>query len=127
MLPDSGHIQEMDAKRAARQPGRGKGRATEPLYTVQEARDSLGQLRSVVYGEPFHPHPSIDCVFRDAGHILGSAILEIQVRHDGRSTKLVASGDLGQPGRPIVRDPEMVELADVLLIESTYGDRAHRD
>jgi len=127
MLPDSGHIQEMDAKRAERHVGRGARRVPEPLYTVQEAKDSLRLLRSVTYDEPVAPHPSIDCVYRDAGHILGSAILEITVRQAGLATTLVASGDLGQPGRPIVRDPTIVENADVLLIESTYGDRAHRD
>lgn len=131
MLPDSGHIQETDAKRAARQPGRGRRsdprRATTPLYTVEEAKTSLRQLRPVAYDVPFRPHPAIECTYRDAGHILGSAILEIDVREGARTTRLVASGDLGQPGRPIVRDPTPIRRADVVLIESTYGDRAHRD
>jgi metallo-beta-lactamase family protein len=134
MLPDSGHIQEMDARRAQQRGGRGGrgGRASsrrppQPLYTVQEARDAVLQMRREAYERPFAPHRSVDCVFRDAGHILGSAIAEITVREGARSTLLVASGDLGQPGRPIVRDPTLVEQADVLLIESTYGDRAHRD
>ncbi len=127
MLPDSGHIQEMDARRAQRLPARQGRRVAAPLYTVQDARDSLRQFRSVAYDQSFAPHPTVDCVYRDAGHILGSAIVEITLRHEQRTTRLVASGDLGQPGRPIVRDPTIVERADVLLIESTYGDRAHRD
>jgi len=87
----------------------------------------LRQFRPVAYDQSFAPHPDVGCVYRDAGHILGSAIVEISVRHDHRKTLLVASGDLGQPGRPIVRDPTIIERADVLLIESTYGDRPHRD
>src|SRR3546814_19269884 len=61
----------------------------------------------------------------DAGHILGSAIIEVWVKENNRTTKLVFSGDLGQPGRPIVRDPAPIEDADILVIESTYGDRTH--
>ncbi len=127
MLPDSGHIQEMDARRTQRRPGRDARRGPAPLYTVQDAKDSLRQFQPVAYDQRFAPHPDVGCVYRDAGHILGSAIVEITLRHDHRTTRLVASGDLGQPGRPIVRDPTIVERADVLLIESTYGDRAHRD
>jgi metallo-beta-lactamase family protein len=112
MLPDSAHLQEMGAER---------DRET-PLYTVAEAQASLGLLRTVDYGIAFRPHPGIRCVYRDAGHILGSAILEIFLP-DG---KVVFSGDLGQPGRPIVDDPAPVREADVLLVESTYGDRKHK-
>ena len=127
MLPDSGHIQEMDARRAQRRGGPEARRVPAPLYTVQEARDAVLQMRRVPYDRPFAPHPSIECVFRDAGHILGSAIVQLTVREGDRTTRLVASGDLGQPGRPIVRDPSVIDEADVLLIESTYGDRPHRD
>jgi len=112
MLPDSGHLQEREAERAGGQP----------LYTEKDARSSLRRLEPVRYGAELKPHPSMRCVFRDAGHILGSAILEIRI---GR-TKIVFSGDLGQPGRPIVEDPTPVESADVLLVESTYGDRNHK-
>jgi metallo-beta-lactamase family protein len=129
MLPDSGHIQEADHRRAMRRSGEGRGGrpVASPLYTAQEAKDCLRLLRVVGYDRPFRPAPSIECTYRDAGHILGSAILEIVATDAGRSTRLVASGDLGQPGRPIVRDPTPVRAADVVLIESTYGDRAHRD
>ena len=112
MLPDSGHLQEREAERE-------RGR---PLYTEREARTSLRRLQPVRYDREVRPHPSVQCVFRDAGHILGSAILEIRV---GR-TKLVFTGDLGQPGHPIVRDPTPIRSADVLLVESTYGDRNHK-
>jgi len=112
MLPDSGHLQEREAER---------DRAA-PLYTERQARDSLRRLEPVRYDVPLRPHRSVQCTFRDAGHILGSAILEVVVE----GTKLVFSGDLGQPGRPIVEDPTPVRSADVLLVESTYGDRDHK-
>ncbi len=124
MLPDSGHIQEAEAERAQR---RHRPDALPALYTVQDARDSLELLEPVSYDERFMPHPSVACSFRDAGHILGSAIIEIWVTENQKTQKIVASGDLGQPGRPILRDPSRIEEADVLLIESTYGDRNHKN
>lgn len=124
MLPDSGHIQEMDADRAQR---RHRPDALPPIYTVQDAKNCLEQIRPVDYDERFAPHASVACCFRDAGHILGSAIIEIWVTENGVTRKLVASGDLGQPGRPILKDPTSIKEADVLLIESTYGDRNHKD
>ncbi|HQW20650.1 MAG TPA: MBL fold metallo-hydrolase [Rhodocyclaceae bacterium] len=129
MLPDSAHIQESDAERAQRhlKQVRGKPAVVTPLYTVQDARDCLRQVRPLVYDQTLAPHPDVRCCFRDAGHILGSAIIEIWVTEAGKTTKFVFSGDLGQPGRPILRDPTLIEEADILVIESTYGDRAHKD
>ena len=131
MLPDSGHIQEMDAQRELRRRGeKGAGtrrRPPTPLYTADEARQCLRQLRPVEYGQALRPHAGIGCTWHDAGHILGSAILELVIEEQGRRTRVVVSGALGQPGRPIVRDPTPLRDADVVLIESTYGDRAHRD
>ena len=124
MLPDSGHIQESEAERAQRRKRPG---ALPPIYTVQDAKDSLKLLKSIAYDERFSPHPSVACCFRDAGHILGSAMIEIWLTEGTQTCKLVASGDVGQPGRPILRDPSRIEEADVLLIESTYGDRNHKD
>ena len=124
MLPDSGHIQEVDADRALQ---RHRVDALPPIYTVRDARRCLEQIQPIDYDEQFAPHPSITCCFRDAGHILGSAIIEIWVTEGGITRKLVASGDLGQPGRPILKDPTRIAEADVLLIESTYGDRNHKD
>jgi metallo-beta-lactamase family protein len=112
MLPDSAHLQERDAERNDH----------APLYTVAEAQACLRLVREVGYGKEFQPHPAVTVLYRDAGHILGSAIVEAQV--EGR--RLVFSGDLGQPGRPIVDDPESVSRADVLVVESTYGDRDHK-
>lgn len=113
MLPDSGHLQEKEAD------WRGDD---APLYGMREAQACLRHLVGVEYGADVQPHPSVRCRFRDAGHILGSAILEVFVG----ARKLVFSGDLGQPGRPVVADPTPIEEADVLLVESTYGNRDHK-
>ncbi|HRN60430.1 MAG TPA: MBL fold metallo-hydrolase [Chiayiivirga sp.] len=122
MLPDSGHIQEYESEREARRRG---GKATPPLYTVADAKACLEQVEGVDYDSEIAPHPAVRVRFREAGHIIGSAILEIWLREVGRTTKLVFSGDLGQPGRPILRDPATIEDADILVLESTYGDRDH--
>lgn len=130
MLRDSAHIQEMDAARAAR-GGRGKRHATSgsstPIYTIMDAETCLRQVRSHPYDATIAPHPDVVCIFRDAGHILGSAIIELWITEAGETVKLVFSGDLGQPRRAILRDPTPVADADILVMESTYGDRAHRD
>ena len=125
MLPDSAHIQESDAKRDAKRSREKNPRP--PLYTLQDARECLKQARSVDYDREFAPRVGVRCRFRDAGHILGSAIIEVWVTERGRATKLVFSGDLGQPGRPILRDPTPIDEADILVMESTYGNRLHKD
>ncbi len=125
MLPDSAHIQESEARRGARR-SRGK-RPMPPLYTLQDARECLNQAQGMIYDREFAPHTAVRCTFRDAGHILGSAIIEAWVTEHGRTVKLVFSGDLGQPGRPILRDPTRIADADLLVIESTYGNRRHKD
>lgn len=112
MLRDSGYLQEKEAE--------WEGGA--PLYTLREAEASLARFIPVEYDAEVHPHPSVRCRFRDAGHILGSAIIEARL---GEKT-VVFSGDLGQPGRPIMRDPTPIPEADVLVVESTYGNRSHK-
>jgi len=93
---------------------------------VAQAQACLRQVRAVAYDTELQPHATVRCRFRDAGHILGSAIVEIWIDELGSTRKLVFSGDLGQPGRPIVRNPTAIAEADVLVVESTYGDRVHR-
>ena len=130
MLLDSAHIQEkeMEWRERARKTGRRAWSENDrPLYTVPQAHASLAQLRAVGYDAEFRPHPEVRCRLRDAGHILGAAIIEVWVREAGRETKLVFSGDIGHSGRPIVRDVTPIEDADVLLVESTYGDRLHKN
>lgn len=123
LLPDSAWLQQMEAERARR---RGRRGIRPALYTVEDAERTIRQCRSVAYDAPLEPAPGIRCRFRDAGHILGSAIIEIWLTGPGATRKIVVSGDLGQPGRPILRDPAAIDQADVLLVESTYGDRDHR-
>lgn len=129
MLPDSAHIQEGEARRDGRHVEAARRRSADPtpLYTLLDAQECLRQVWGVPYDVEVVPRTGVRCRFRDAGHILGSAILEIWVDGPAGTTKLVFSGDLGQPGRPILRDPTRIDEADILIIESTYGDRAHKD
>ncbi len=129
MLPDSGHIQEKEAEweNARRHKVSNKTHAdSAPLYTVMQALASLKRLRPVEYEEEVNPAPGIRCRFRDAGHILGSSIIELWLKEAGNIRKLVFSGDLGQPGHPLVRDATPIEETDVLVVESTYGNRLHK-
>ena len=113
MLPDAGHLQEKEAQWSGE----------EPLYTEREARASLDRRIGVEYGVEARPHPSVRACYRAAGHILGSAIIELFIA----GKKIVFSGDLGQPNLPVVADPTPIAEADVLLVESTYGNRDHKD
>jgi len=125
MLPDSGHIQESEQEwqnRKARRAGRAE---TTPLYTMEDAVKSCNLFKPVKYDVSFNPAPDVRVVFRDAGHILGSAVLEIWVTEDGQTSKIVFSGDLGNNDMPILRDPTVLDGADYLVIESTYGGRKH--
>jgi metallo-beta-lactamase family protein len=132
MLRDSAFIQEKEAawlrKRAERRrrPRNEAERDAEPLYTVADVDRACGLVTAHPYDADFRPHPAVRARFRDAGHILGAAIVELWVEDGGREVKLVFSGDLGQPARPLVRDPTPIEAADVLVVESTYGNRNHR-
>lgn len=129
MLMDAAHIQEKEAEWALRNARNRRTRhraEMAPLYTVEQARVSLGRLRAVPYETEFQPAAGVRCRFRDAGHILGSAVIEIDVGEGAQARRLVVSGDIGQPMRPVLRDPVQVERADVLCVESTYGNRAHR-
>ncbi len=127
MLKDSAHIQEKEME-WRNKAGRRRGLTKEyaPLYTVAQAEEFLPQLQPVAYDKEIQLHPTVQCVFRDAGHILGSAIIELWVTDGSSQKKLVFSGDLGQPGHPVVCDPYKVKQTDILFVESTYGNRLHR-
>ncbi|QAT83294.1 Ribonuclease [Corallococcus coralloides] len=124
LLLDSAHLQEEDAERANRH-GYSRHQPALPLYTVEDARRALELVRPHPYGTPFAVGEGLEVTFRRAGHILGSATVDVAWGRGGAARHLVFSGDLGRPGRPILRDPEPVPGADVLLLESTYGDRVH--
>ena len=126
MLQDSGRIQETEAEWQNRKGKRaGKGEAV-PLYTAKDAEESLRTFQPVSYGEIVQLAEGVKARFQDAGHILGSAIIEIWVQEGGEEKKIVFSGDLGNFDQPIVRDPSILEEGDVLWLESTYGDRLHK-
>lgn len=125
MLPDSARIQEEQAAHANKH-GYSKHHPAEPLYRARDVERCLQQFKSRPYGGWFEVSPEIHVRYRRAGHILGSAIVELQLGRS-REFKLVFSGDLGRWNRPMLKDPEFVDEADVLLVESTYGNRDHPD
>jgi metallo-beta-lactamase family protein len=127
MLLDSAHIQEMDALWKNRRMSRYGGPETVPLYTQKDALATLPLLASVTYGETFSPFPELMVCFRDAGHILGSAMVELTVKEEGKTSRIVFSGDIGRPEQLLIEDPTVIAEADVLFMESTYGNRNHKD
>ncbi|HHW00080.1 MAG TPA: MBL fold metallo-hydrolase [Clostridiaceae bacterium] len=127
MLPDSGHIQEFENEWENRKRKRAGKPPVKPLYTLQDAVDCMKLFRGVKYGEIVDLTYSIKVRFNDAGHILGSSIIELWVYENGENIKTVFTGDLGNRDMPIVRDPAIIEDADYLVMESTYGNRLHRE
>ena len=133
LLMDSAHLQALDRKRAENRKAAGKWRGDlpEPLYSTEEVEKCLSQVETVAYEKTFHPAPEVSCTFHDAGHILGSSIAELKITETEpnkiKSAKTVVfSGDIGTRGRPLMHDPKRIAAADVLVVESTYGDRLHR-
>ncbi len=128
VMLDSAHLQEEDAQANARQAARRGANtpAAPPLYTVLDALNSLERFgRNADYGQPIELAPGIRATFINAGHILGSACIEIELTEAGRSLTLLLSGDLGNAGRPLLLPPATPPHADVVVIETTYGDRLH--
>ncbi len=125
MLRDGGHIQEQEAEWKSRKNLRAGKPPVEPLYTIRDAEASFPFFRPLVYKETKQLTPDIKIRFSDAGHILGSAITEIWAKEDGKTYKIVFSGDLGMKDRPILCDPEYIEDADFVIMETTYGNRVH--
>ena len=127
MLNDSAHIQEMEAGWENKRRQRHGREPIDPLYDQEDALATVPLLKPTEYNVMFEPAPGIRAKYHDAGHILGSAFIELWVDEDGQSQKLVFSGDLGRPNQLIIRDPEVVNDADYLFMESTYGNRNHKD
>ena len=125
MLPDSGYIQEMETEWDNRKRSRSGKSLREPLYTVKEAEDSLKYFSPVLYNQEITIDDTLTVRFQDAGHILGSSIVELWIKEEGETIKLVFSGDLGRKNKPIIRDPAIIEEADYLIFDSTYGHRIH--
>ncbi|MEE4354386.1 MAG: MBL fold metallo-hydrolase [Desulfatiglans sp.] len=126
MLLDSAHIQEMDAEWQSRKNKRQSKGDVEPLYTTADAEQSLTLFQATERDNVIEVDQGIKARLRNAGHILGSSILELWIEDNGETTKIVFSGDLGKKNQLIVRDPHEVFDADYLFVESTYGNRLHR-
>ncbi len=129
LLADSANLAQRDAERINRKRARNDDeRRVEPLYTEAEALATMKQFRVVPYGKAFEVLPGVELRYRDAGHILGSASVWLKLREGKLDRQLVFSGDLGQYDSPILRDPEPgQETVDLVLMESTYGAREHRE
>ena len=126
MLPDSAHIQEYDASLINKKGQRSGKKIIEPIYTVDDAFLALQNFVEVDYVEDLMLDENITVRFNDAGHIMGSAILEIFEHENNETIKLLFSGDLGQPNQPIIKDPSIISGADYVICESTYGNRIHK-
>ena len=125
MLKDSGYIHEKDAEQQNRKNMRAGRKLVEPLYTYNDALDTLKFVEPVLYDQLIELNPDMKIVFNDAGHILGSAITEIWAAEGDNVSKIVFSGDLGMKDKPILRDPVTIKKADYVIMETTYGDRLH--
>ena len=129
LLPDSAYLQRADVDRAERKQKAGKWRGEMPvaLYSREEVELTLAQFEVLEYGQMVEPAPGIQLEFRNAGHILGSAIAVINITEDHSDKKrCVFSGDIGMKGKVLMPDPDLIASADVVVVESTYGDRQHR-
>lgn len=126
MLKDSGYLAERDAEWENRKRQRKGLKPVQPLYTVSDAIDAMKRFRGLPYGKRTKILPGITVRLLDAGHILGSAIVELWLEEGDERRKIVFSGDLGQKDVPILRDPTPVAEADLVIMESTYGGRLHR-
>ena len=125
MLPDSGHIQEMEVEWKNKKRIRKGEEPLPPLYTAEEAARSLEIFEEVKYDEIIEITPEIHVRFNDAGHMLGSSIIEVWVKEGEKETKTVFTGDIGNNDIPLLNSPTMIESTDYLVMESTYGSRLH--
>lgn len=125
MLKDSGYIHEKEAEWKNRKNERAGRPFVDPLYTCNDAMDSLKYVKPVLYDQLIELNDEMKIVFNDAGHILGSAITELWITENDNVSKIVFSGDLGVMDRPILRDPTIIKKADYVIMETTYGNRLH--
>ena len=125
MLPDSGHIQEMEIEWKNRKRLRRGEKPIEPIYTAEDAARCLELFQPVTYDKIIDITPDISVRFNDAGHMLGSSIIEIWVKEDEKEKKIVFTGDIGNNDIPLLGEPTMISSADYLIMESTYGNRLH--
>ena len=125
MLPDSGHIQEMEITWKNKKRVRQGEKPIDPIYTAEDATRSLEVFTPVNYDEIIEITPNIHVRYNDAGHMLGSSIIEVWADEEGKTTKTVFTGDLGNNDIPLLNSPTMIDDTDFLVMESTYGSRLH--
>jgi metallo-beta-lactamase family protein len=125
MLKDSAHIQESDVRFVNKRREKQGKSLVEPLYTKDDAQLAIDLFEKIEYEKSFEVVPGVRATFVEAGHILGSAAIILDIEEQGRTTRLWFSGDIGRPNMPILKDPVMPFDADYLVMESTYGDRPH--
>ncbi len=125
MLRDSAHIQEFEAEWRNRKARRAGGEEYVPLYTMADALGAISLFHPCGYEQKIDLCPGIQVRFRDVGHLLGSASIEIWIEEDGVNRKIVFSGDVGNTNRPLIKDPQYTDTADYVVMESTYGSRLH--
>lgn len=126
LLKDSAHLAERDAAIETKKRRRAHQEAVEPLYTVADAEAAMGLFIGHEYAEAWQVVPGVTARLRDAGHILGSAMIELWLEEAGEQRKVVFSGDIGRDNMPLLRDPARIRDADLVVMESTYGNREHR-
>jgi metallo-beta-lactamase family protein len=127
VMLDSAHLQEEDAQARARKAARRGDTNEQPLYSMTDALHSLDYFgRTATYGEPITLAPGLRATFLDAGHILGSASIHLELEEAGQRRTVLFSGDLGNPGHPLLRGPVTPPNADAVVMETTYGDRMHK-
>ena len=127
MMADSGRIQESDAEFVNKKRLARGEELIEPLYTEADAQNAAGQLRGADYNQAFEPVPGVIARFIEAGHILGSAAISLEIEEKGRKVRFWFSGDIGRYKLPLLRDPILPDAVDYLLMECTYGDKPHND
>ncbi len=127
MLLDSGHIHEADIKYVNKKRKHRGEPAIEPLYTIKDAEIANKHFQGLSYEKEFEPVPGVKVIFHEAGHILGSASIQLDIRENNKTTRIWFSGDIGREKLPLLKDPVLPDHADYLIMESTYGDKPHRD
>ncbi len=125
MLLDSAYIQQKDVRFVNRRHKKKGLPPVKPIYSMHDAEGVLEHFVGVGYNHSFSPLPGVEVIYRDAGHILGSASMVLTIKENGKTTKLGFTGDVGRPERPILRDPQAMDDCDYLISESTYGGKVH--
>ncbi|MBN1130248.1 MAG: MBL fold metallo-hydrolase [Chitinispirillaceae bacterium] len=127
MLRDSAYLQLKDIEFIMRRRNNGKHPAVEPLYSIADVEEAIEAFVPIDYDKPLPVAPGVEAMFRDAGHILGSAGIHLEIKENGRSWRIGFSGDIGRPNMPLTRDPNVLRDLDMLVMETTYGNRQHGD